>query len=157
MAKIMAEEDIVTTPEAKTSPTVATLGSEGMHEFIRYFLASGIALAVDVGSLTLLTSFVGIPYLTSGAIAFLLGLVVIYILSVYWVFAHRMFKNPAIEFMLFAVIGVIGLGLNELALFVGTGLLGAFYLISKVVSIVIVFSWNFAARKWLLFRTHPRT
>lgn len=149
----MADPDIVTTPEAETSAAVSTIGSEGLHEFIRYFVASGIALTVDVGILWLLTSVLGVSYLVSGALAFAAGLVTIYVLSVFWVFSTRTLQSPATEFTVFALIGIVGLGLNELILYALTGLIGWHYLFSKVASVAVVFTWNFAARKWLLFRS----
>ena len=144
--------DIVTTPEAESSATLRAVGSESVHEFIRYFIASGVALLVDVGALTLLTSLFKVPYLYSGAIAFLLGLIVIYVLSISWVFGRRAFRDWRTEFLVFALVGFVGLGLNELVLWILTGFFGLFYLYSKVASVIVVFTWNFSARKWLLFR-----
>lgn len=144
--------DILTAPEAATAPSLEAAGSETLHEFIRYFVASGVALGVDVGSLWFLTSVLGVPYLYSGAIAFLLGLTVIYILSVWWVFEERALRDWKAEFVIFALIGIVGLGLNELVLWVLTGLFGLFYLFSKLASVVVVFTWNFFVRKFFLFR-----
>lgn len=146
------EPDIATSPEAETAPALATIGSTGLHEFIRYALASAVALAVDAGTLVLLTSFFGVSYLLSGAIAFVLGLATIYVLSVTWVFDHRALRSPLAEFAAFALIGLVGLALNEAILWLFTSLFGFFYLISKAMSVVVVFSWNFFARKYLLFR-----
>ncbi len=148
----MAESDIVTTPEAESNTALAVAGSKGIHEFIRYFAASAVALILDAGVLWVLTSAFDIPYLYSGAIAFTLGLTLIYFLSIYWVFDQRAVRNWKAEFMLFALIGLIGLGLNELILWLFTDLFGFFFMISKFASVIVVFSWNFGARKWLLFR-----
>ncbi len=143
--------DIATAPEGETSPAVSLIGSEHTHEFVRYLLASVLALAADVSALFLLTSVAGISYLLSGALAFTLGLVVIYLLSTRWVFTTRSMQSPLAEFGIFAGIGLVGLALNALVLWILTGWLGVFYLISKFASIVLVFAWNFSARKWMLF------
>lgn len=148
----MQHADIATSPESAPTSTLSTLGAEGIHEFIRYFVASLVALIIDVGSLWVLTSLLGVPYLLSGAVAFTLGVITVYILSVRWVFSERMVRNPHLEFLLFAGIGLVGLGINELVLWALTSIGGVFYLVSKMASVVVVFSWNFAARKWLLFR-----
>lgn len=145
------DPDITTSPETATSPSVSLLGAESAHEFVRYFTASLLALAIDFGVLALLTSVIGVPYLVSAAISFSLGLVLVYILSTRWVFAHRMVKSPAAEFAIFAVIGVIGLGINELILWVLTDFAGFYYLLSKFASVAVVFTWNFVARKVILF------
>jgi len=145
------DTDIATSPESAPSATASALGSEGTREFVRYFFASALALAADAGSLYMLTSVVGVPYLYSGAIAFVLGLIVVYTLSVLWVFEHRSSRSLWFEFSVFTIIGFIGLGINEVVLYIGTGILGWHYLYSKVASVVLVFTWNFAARKRMLF------
>ncbi len=146
------ESDIVTTPEAAPAATLSVLGSSGTREFIRYIAASALALAIDVATLSILTSWFAVPYLLSGAIAFTLGLVTVYTLSIWWVFDHRTARNWSTEFILFAVIGLIGLLINEVFLYVFTTALGLHYLLSKAASVIAVFTWNFCARKFLLFR-----
>jgi len=148
----MSGTDIATTPESESAPLLRAIGSPGLHEFIRYTLASVAALCVDISILWLLTSIIGISYLLAGAIAFLLGLTLIYVLSISWVFEHRTVTKPWAEFSAFALIGLIGLGINELVLWLFTGVFGFYYLLSKLASVVFVFSWNFGARKWILFR-----
>ena len=149
---VMADSDIAVSPESESGATVSFLGSRGIGEFARYFVASLIALSADTGSLYLMTSVIGVPYLMSGALAFVLGLIVIYILSITWVFEKRGNRSLPMEFLVFAVIGIVGLAINESILWLLTGYFGLYYLVSKVASVCIVFSWNFAARKWLLFR-----
>lgn len=145
------EPDIVTAPESALGSGLSVAGSTPMREFLRYFLASAIALFVDVASLFLMTELIGIPYLIAGGAAFLLGLVTVYFLSVAWVFEYRATKSYWFEFLMFAGIGIVGLGLNELLLYLLTGLLGWHLVFSKGVSILFVFSWNFIARKRILF------
>lgn len=91
------------------------------------------------------------PYLWSAAIAFILGLVTNYLISISWVFQHSGKMNVLQEFTFFAIIGVIGLGLNELIMYVGTDMMHLHYMISKLISTAIVFFWNFFARKFILF------
>ena len=56
----------------------------------------------------------------------------------------------------FLLIAVIGLGLNELIMYACSDLLGLHYLLSKIVATVIVFFWNFLARRVLVVRTQKR-
>ena len=122
-----------------------------MKELLRYFVVGGLAFGVDYGSLWLLTEVCGLHYLWSAAIAFLLGLTCNYLLSTHWVFDDRRLENRRVEFLVFALIGIIGLGLNELFLYVGSDLLHVHYMIAKLVSTGLVFLWNFFARKIILF------
>jgi len=120
-------------------------------QLIKYVFVGGCAYVVDFGTLFILTEYVKIHYLVSAAIAFSLGLITNYILSIIWVFSKRTLKNKKAEFILFAVIGIFGLGFNELFIWFFTEVTGFYYLISKVISTVFVFFWNFFARKKLLF------
>ena len=120
-------------------------------QLFRYFIVGGIAFLVDYGSLWFLTDICGLHYLVSAAIAFLLGLTCNYLLSTSWVFDNRRLQSRWAEFAVFAIIGVIGLGLNELILYAGTDLLHLHYLVSKIISTALVFFWNFFARKFILF------
>ena len=122
-------------------------------QLFRYAIVGGISFVVDYGSLWLLTEKAGLPYLWSAAIAFILGLICNYLLSTAWVFGESRIKNAWGEFLVFAIIGVIGLGLNELIMYACTDGLGFHYMLSKIVSTGIVFFWNFLARRFLVFKS----
>lgn len=121
-------------------------------QLFRYGFVGGAAFLVDYGVLVLLTEVFGMHYLLSATISFILGLVTNYLLSVVWVFNNRTLGNRWAEFTVFAIIGVIGLGLNALIMYVCTDKMGIHYMISKIISTVIVFFWNFFARKFVLFK-----
>ena len=120
-------------------------------QLLRYTFVGGIAYAVDFGSLFFLTEVVKIHYLISAAIAFILGLLTNYTLSILWVFPRRTLASKRMEFLVFAIIGLVGLGLNEGIIWFFTDLVHFHYLMSKVISAVVVFFWNFFARKKILF------
>ena len=124
-------------------------------QFLRYAVVGGVAFLIDFGALYALTDRAGVPYLAAAALAFLLGLGTNYALSISWVFPTRKLGNRWVEFSVFALIGVVGLGLNELIIWQCTETLGLHYLVSKLVSAGIVLFWNFFARKHALFRRSP--
>ena len=130
--------------------------SDTLTQLFRYAFVGGLAFIVDYGSLWFLTEVCGLHYLLSAAIAFILGLTCNYLLSTAWVFSGRSLENRWAEFAVFALIGVVGLGLNELIMWVGTDKLHLHYMLSKIVSTAIVFFWNFFARKFILFNKQPR-
>ena len=120
-------------------------------QLFRYTFVGGIAFVVDFVSLFLLTEFAGLHYLYSAAIAFILGLIINYILSILWVFNSRTVNKKIVEIIIFAVIGIIGLGLNEVMIWFFTERLTIYYLYSKLISTAIVYFWNFLARKYVLY------
>ncbi len=121
-------------------------------QFFRYIFVGGVAFLVDFASLYIFTDYIGIFYLISAAIAFILGLITNYILSINWVFNRRSLDNKTIEFSVFAFIGIVGLGLNELLIWFFTAEIGLFYLLSKISAAIIILFWNFFARKVTLFK-----
>ena len=122
-----------------------------LFQLIRYALVGGVAFVADYGSLYALTEWLGVAYLLSAAIAFIIGLTINYIFSNLIVFSTHRLESKWIEFMIFAIIGVIGLGLNELIIYCCTEFIGLHYMLSKLISTVLVFLWNFFARKQTLF------
>ena len=121
-------------------------------QLFRYTIVGGFAFVIDFGSLWALTEFAGLHYLVSAAIAFVLGLSTNYLLSVLWVFNRRTVEKRSTEFLIFATVGLVGIGVNELMIWSLTEYAGFHYLASKIASTVVVYMWNFGARKALLFR-----
>lgn len=126
-------------------------------QFARYLVVGGVAFAVDFGVLVLLTKFLGFHYLFSAALAFCCGLVINYILSITWVFSNRSLASKKAEFTIFSIVGVAGLGWTELLMYLGTGILGLDYKLSKIITVAIVLFWNFGMRKIILFSSPTRT
>lgn len=122
-------------------------------QLFRYGFVGGAAFIVDYGALYILTEYAGFHYLLSATIAFILGLLTNYLLSISWVFNNGKMSNRLLEFLVFALIGVIGLGLNTIIMYISTDLLGVHYMISKIISTILVFFWNFFARKFILFKS----
>ena len=128
---------------------------ETFFQLIRYGLVGGLAFVADYASLYAFTEWLGIQYLVSAALAFIIGLTVNYILSNLIVFTTHRLNNRWLEFNIFAIIGVIGLGLNELIMYCACELIGLHYMVAKLISTALVFFWNFFARKLTLFYKNP--
>ncbi len=120
-------------------------------QLFRYFFVGGLAFAVDFGLLYLLTEYAGMHYTVSATVSFMAGLLVNYLISIRWVFRERVMRDRKAEFVVYGLIGVVGIGLNVAIIWVVTEYLSAYYLASKIVAAVIVFLWNFFARKYILF------
>ena len=125
-------------------------------QLFRYGFVGGLAFLVDYGTMVLLTEFAGMHYLLAATISFILGLITNYLLSITWVFNQHKLNNRWFEFLLFAFIGVVGLGLNDAIMFLCTERCGIHYTFSKIIATAIVFFWNFLARKLILFKQSQR-
>jgi putative flippase GtrA len=104
--------------------------SDTFPQLCRYTFVGAIAFAFDYGALFGFTHFLGIHYLISAGIGFLIGLCVNYVLSIKWVFRRRSSGSKSAEILIFALIGVAGLGLNELLIWFFTEIALFHYLLS---------------------------
>lgn len=118
-------------------------------QFIRYFFVGGVAAVVNIGMLYVFTDLCHIYYLVSNVISFILGLIVNYILSKKLVFQDETTISKTKEFLIYAIIGVVGLGIDTLLIGLFTSVMNIYYMLSKILSTMIVFVWNFGARKVL--------
>ena len=117
-----------------------------MLNLFKYFAVAIVAAIVNIGMLYFFTDVCGINYLISNIFAFSLGLFTNYILCKKYVFKNSNLNKP-VEFLIYAIIGVIGLCIDTFFLFFFTSKLKIYYMLSKIISTVITFFWNYFARK----------
>ena len=118
-------------------------------QFIRYFFVGGIAAVVNISLLFIFTDLCNVNYVISNIVAFVFGLIVNYCLSKKTVFINDNSVNKYFEFIMYAIIGIIGLGIDTLMLWIFTDKFKIYYMLSKIISTMITFVWNFGARKLL--------
>jgi hypothetical protein len=94
----------------------------------------------------------GLPYPAAAALGFCFGLWIAYTTSVRFAFAQRALADKQMEFFLFALIGLLGLLITEVLLWLLVGKLGTGAHVAKLVAAGFVFLSNFTLRKLLLFR-----
>ncbi|MEE0059990.1 MAG: GtrA family protein [Acutalibacteraceae bacterium] len=125
----------------------------GFLQFFRYVFVGGIATVVDLGVLFVLTDFANIYHLISAIIAFVAGLITNFFLSKLLVFKSNEARvNAFMEFVTYAIIGVIGLGITELIMFILTDCNNLHYMLSKIIATMIVLAWNYIARKMIIYK-----
>ena len=121
-------------------------------QLFRYAFVGGFAFIVDFILLYILTEFAHLHSIISATIAFVAGLVVNYFISTQWIFRQSKLSNIVWEFIIYTIIGIIGLILNDLLLFIFTDYLHIHYMISKIITAVLVMGWNFVGRRTILFK-----
>lgn len=119
--------------------------------FVRYVLAGGVSFVLDYAILVGMTEVLGCHYLISASVGFTVGALLCYVLSIAWVFDVRRHDNRSTEASLFFLIGLLGLGLNDLLLWVMADGLGWPYQISKLLVAGIVLAFNYSARLFFVF------
>lgn len=121
-----------------------------VHLF-RNSISSLISFNMDVLLLWILVSFSPLRERLSIALAFVFGMTLSYLFSIFWVYRERSFSSRYIEYGLFVLIGIIGLTLNDILIRVFSRVLGWPLIPAKYLAGITIYVYNFMARKWLLF------
>ena len=122
-------------------------------EFVRYFLASLLALLVDLGVFSLSLRLTGVPWAIAAGLGFCAGALTAWWLSIRFVFRNRTLqKKPSAEFTGFLVIGILGLGVTEAVIWSSIHILNVMPEFGKLMAAGATFVFNFLLRKLFLFR-----
>ena len=119
-------------------------------EFARYFIASILALVMDISLLLLLAKFV--HYTIAASISFIAGSVVHYWLSVLFVFQRRKLASRKwAESAIFVAAGVFGLVVNVGVIALCVELFLAPLIVAKLIAAGFSFMSGYVVRKLALF------
>ena len=118
-------------------------------QIIKFGIVGIIATIVDFGVLVTLKELLHIDVLVSSAISFCISVAVNYILSTTFVFRGKN-QDKIREIIIFVLLRIGGLCLNQLILWIGIKFTTIYYLIVKVIALVVVPVYNFITRKIFL-------
>jgi len=118
-------------------------------QLIKFAVVGVIAAVVDVGVLVALKELLHFDVLVASALSFTASVVVNYILSMSFVFKSKN-QGKLREFVLFVLLSIGGLCLNQFILWVGVNFTKIYYLVIKFLAMVIVPVYNFVTRKIFL-------
>lgn len=119
-------------------------------QFMKFGIVGVIAFVIDYGFMVLLTEVFGVPYLISTTVSFIISVIFNYFASMRFVFKHKDDMSRRREFIIFVVLSVIGLVINDVFMWLMVDFLFIDYRISKIVVTFIVAVWNFVTRKIFL-------
>lgn len=129
----------------KHKPNLAKLALE----FFRYTIVGGAAFVVDYLVLNLALS-AGSHYMVATLLGFMFGLLTNYTLCVLWVWRGTTARTMK-DFLMFSAIGVGGLLLTAVLMWVSVELLHMDARFAKIYIAALVLIWNFALRRVLVF------
>lgn len=119
-------------------------------QFMKFGVVGAIAFVIDYGLLIVLTEVFGLWYLASATISFTVSVIFNYLASMRYVFTHKEDMSRRKEFVIFVVLSIIGLLINNICMWAGVEIFGWHYLLVKIGATAIVMVWNFVTRKIFL-------
>lgn len=119
-------------------------------QFMKFGVVGVIAFFIDYGLLAFCTEVLNINYLVSATIGFTVSVVFNYLASMRYVFTHKEDMSRTREFVIFVVLSIVGLLINNACMWAGVELLHIHYLIVKIGATAVVMVWNFVTRKIFL-------
>ena len=133
-------------------------------EAIRFAVTGGVCFLVELAALVLLRDTCGLDTLIAVPIAFLISVILNYILCVGWVFGVKKEQGNAAKAG-FLITSLMGLALNEGLMYLFRVIFGedqvivtvfgfavTMYMISKALSTLIVMVWNYFTKRAILKR-----
>ncbi len=121
-----------------------------IKQIIKFGIVGGLCFVIDYGLMIFLTEVMSINYLISSGISFSVSVIVNYILSLKYVFETDKNKNKVKECLIFIGLSIIGLGINQVIMWLCVDKLNIFYMIAKIAATIIVMVYNFVTRKLIL-------
>lgn len=118
-------------------------------EILRFLLVGGAGFLFEYALLFLLTEFAGLPYLWSSGIAFTISAILNYWLCVVYVF-HGAQQQSGRQTILFFLTSLIGLGINQLCMWLLVDGAGLYYMIAKIFASAVVTVWNYIMKHKVL-------
>lgn len=121
-----------------------------LEQLVKFGIVGVIATLLEWVIFYICTNQLKIHYSISTIIGFSISTIFNYWASVKWVFDVNKEKSEKLNFILFVVLSIVGLGLNELILWICIEKFAIYNMIGKVIATGIVMVFNFITRKLFL-------
>ena len=120
------------------------------RHLILYGIIGSFSSSIDFAIFTLLVQIVGLHYLVANCISILAGITTSFFLNRNYNFKVK--DNVRGRFAIFLTVGLCGLMLSNIVLYVCVSILDMNKLVSKLLSIVLVVFFQFLINKYVTFK-----
>jgi putative flippase GtrA len=138
------------------SPPRSTLPALGRrayrHSLFRFLVSGGLCAALDAGLLFLLHGVIGVQLSVATLVAVMLAFFANFTLNRFWSFGSRTYVGS--QFVRYLVLGAANWAFTVLAV-TGLAYLGLYYLLAKMITLVVAAAGNYIAYRLWVFRPVP--
>ena len=120
------------------------------RNLILYGIIGSFTSALDFAVFTMLSKYIGIHYIIANCISVLVGITTSFALNRSINFKVK--DKTGKRFLIFLMVGLCGLLLSNVILYVGIDMLSGDELIVKLASIVLVVGFQFILNKFITFK-----
>lgn len=134
-----------------------------IEQILKFAVVGGVSFVVDFLVYGVSCNILGIHYIISGVLGFVISVIVNYLLSMRFVFVSKGDMSKGSEFVVFVILSLIGMVLNSVILFVCIDVIYMHWmwlqnlinidvmnLTAKIVATGVVMVYNFISRKIFL-------
>lgn len=122
------------------------------QRLLRYLISGGTAAAVDLILLYILTDSVGLHYLTSAVLAFLVALVVSFLLQKFWTFQDESVDRVHKQATAYFIIAALNLGLNTFLIYLFVEYAHLWYIFAQVLASGLIAFESFFISRYFIFK-----
>lgn len=120
------------------------------RQLVKFGIVGVLSFIIHYVVLFILVEYFNAYYLLSSGIAFTTSVVFNYLASMKFVFVRREDISRNKEFLVFVLLSVIGLIINQFFMWYLVEKINIFYMISQIIATCFVMIWNFISRKFFL-------
>ena len=111
-------------------------------------MAAAISAVVDYGILIPLVELAGMRPVTASALGVVAGQLTSYVIHTLWIFPSRDHGYHKTQLLAFLSIGAMSVAVHTFAMIVLTQIADLYYLLAKVISVLLMFSFGFLLRRY---------
>ncbi len=120
-------------------------------KIIKFIISGGTAALVNFSLLYSFTDILGLWYLLSSVLAFIISFFVSFYLQKFWAFGDKNKDVLYRQLILCLSIALFNLAVNTVLMYVLVDLFGLWYMLAQFFIIGLIATWNFMAYKFFVF------
>lgn len=124
--------------------------------FLKYCIVGVLGTGIDLFSLYLLVEYLKLPVMFATSIAFVFAVTSNFFFNKKWTFNNSS-KNYRKLYIKFLIISLIGLALTLSSMYFLIYILSIYYILAKLLTSLLVLTWNFLGNKFWTFRNNKKT